>query len=110
MAVSLSDWLQGRGIDEGKLTPERHAQLRNFFLHDQAEAALHPETVLDGAGQELKIGDLVTITYRVTGLHHVPDDPARGRVGQTTVNLDKVLPDGTELHSITCNSAEVKKA
>ena len=110
MAASFSDWLKSRGIDEAALDGQRHAQLHNFWKHDTEEAKLHPEFVKDCDGADVKIGDTVTVTYRVTGTHHLPDDPARGTKGRTAVNLSKITKGGDEVHALTCESTEVKKS
>lgn len=106
--LSFSDWLKARGIDEGSLHGNREAedrrnQLFNFFSHDKAEPP--PPPAADASGAALKVGDLVTLTLRVSGIkEHTSQKP--DMVG---VNLDRLTEDGGVEHYITVPAKYVKK-
>ena len=111
--MTFSEWLASRGINEkeleGPTSKDRFNQLKNFFDHDQEELKNRPETAEDADGAEIKVGDEVTITRKVTAIHHSPDNPALGVTGRKHLSLARVLPGGVELHDFNVDAATVKK-
>jgi hypothetical protein len=114
--AAFSDYLKASNIDEATLgipdnlshkREDRRRQLLAF--HQQALADPPPPVAKDSTGAEVKIGDTVTITLVVTGIHAVPDDYDRGLVGRTYLNLARVV-EGVELHQFSYATDLVKKA
>jgi hypothetical protein len=100
MATStFSDWLQARGHDEAKMDRDRHAQLMRFW---QDEKALPPPpTAKDSLGADVVVGDMVTMTFRVSMIHAGDD-------GVNTLNLDLLASDSAR-HYMSCPANIVKK-
>lgn len=113
--VSFSEYLKQSGIDEATLNlPAEHAHKRDdrrrqlLSFHQQALADPPPAEATDSAGQSIKIGDTVTITLVVTGVHAIPDDAERGLLGRSYVSLAR-MEDGVELHQFNYSTKLVKK-
>lgn len=101
MASSFSEWLTVRGHTEATMEQTRRAQLFTFWQAEQA--APPPPTGLDAHGSEVKVGDVVTMTFRVSMTHAMPD-------ASTVLNLDLLAADGTGSHYLSCRSSLVKRA
>lgn len=63
--ISFSDYLRSKSVDERTLTAAQHAVEFARFQTDTAP----PLVAVDGSGQEVQIGDMVTLTLKVTGIH-----------------------------------------
>jgi hypothetical protein len=107
---TFSEYLKARNIDESKLSPEERAFAAKMFGVEAQPEAAPIQATKDGAGEELKVGDTVTITYKVTGIHPIID-PESGKhlEDRHDINLSRVLADGSARHTISCPSHWVKK-
>ena len=112
--MTYSEWLKGRGHDEDALRADeihgtpRLNQLMSFFKDEQK--APPPASCKDSAGVALKPGDRVTITYQISATHAVIDSDTGALAPDiATLNLDRILPDGNLMHSISVTSDQVKK-
>lgn len=94
--ASFSEWLAARDLDEAKMDRTRRDQLFSFWQQEQA--ADPPPVGKDSTGADVKVGDMVTMTFTVGGAHAVPE-------GGVSLNLDL---DGK--HYLSCPSRLVKKA
>lgn len=63
---------------------------------------------LDSAGQTVKIGDTVTLTFEVTHIR-CGFDPETGAPGRDEVELAIVKPNGYRLHFCTVDARMVQK-
>ena len=106
-AKNFSEWLVEQGHDETKMDNDRRNQLMSFYK-DKLLQPPAPESK-DADGSPIAIGDLVTITYRISGIHRTID-PETGREAGTSLNLNHILSDGTERHDHSVPSTHVKKA
>jgi hypothetical protein len=109
---NFSEWLKLRGHDETALPQERLNQFMNFFKGEQADLAANPPPVAkDSAGAVVNVGDVVTISLKVTGIHPYID-PETGKVmdGVAALNLGRILADGSASHAFSLASSWVKKA
>ncbi len=113
--TKFSQWLRERGHDEEALRKDkvhghpRLNQLMTFYEEEQAAGPPHP--CLDADGQELRPGDLVTITYRVSATHPILDaETGTHKPRVAKLNLDRLLPGGAVQHAISVPSDQVRKA
>jgi hypothetical protein len=100
MAQTFSEWLKAQGYDELTLEKDRRNQLMTFFQEKMAEPPPPPSK--DSAGADLHIGDTVTISFKISGIHQA--------VEGTTLNLDRFLSGGGSEHTISVPSDWVKKS
>ncbi len=69
------------------------------------------KTARDAGGAEFKVGDTVTMTFRVTALHPILDaETGVRKTDACHVNLARILPDGTVRHTISAPAHHVQLA
>ena len=106
--MTFSEFCKSRGVDEAKLSASERAFAMKMFGLESAPEPEQPRTAKCGCGGTVCVGETVTLTLKVTGIHHYTGSPAHGIPDREVLNLAMTL-DGKEVHVGTYNALHVRK-